>query len=49
MKDKDDKPLDGQMDYVSFEQIVQEVTGAKLSDIYNEYLTKGARDESDMV
>ena len=48
MKDLEDTPIDGQMDFVSFKEIVEEITSAKFEDIF-ESLVYGDKNESELA
>lgn len=50
MKDKERQLIEGNMDFISFKEFVELVTGTSFDEVYKDFLLNGAKhDETDMA
>ena len=45
MTDTELKPIDGQMDFISFKELVEHITGDSFEKVYDNYILHGANNE----
>lgn len=45
MKDKDIKPIEGDMDFITFKELVEEVTGSSFETVYKDWVNQGVINE----
>ena len=49
MTDIEHKLMEGNMDFISFKELVEQITGTSLEEVYEDYLLHGAKDEKGNV